>query len=140
MKLPGVDLPGVDLPVEELVERRSLLSSDTTACASQTSSAASEGSDGDGHVWFNSPMNESFVITPYSGVYGMHPRFFHFGKDGEKLATDAEIKRREASRVVCVSTPANRSSGMAGLVISAPLVGNPYFDGQRRSSKISFGT
>ncbi|CAK0865282.1 unnamed protein product [Prorocentrum cordatum] len=35
-----------------------------------------------GRVWFNSPMNSAVDITPYSKVYGQHPRSFHFDGDG----------------------------------------------------------
>jgi len=34
------------------------------------------------HVWFNSPMNTSVEITPYSKIYGLHPRLFHFDGNG----------------------------------------------------------
>mmetsp|Transcript_38984 Transcript_38984/g.125254 ORF Transcript_38984/g.125254 Transcript_38984/m.125254 type:complete len:292 (+) Transcript_38984:117-992(+) len=37
------------------------------------------------HVWFNSPMNSYVDITPYSQVYGMHPRFFDFDGSGSML-------------------------------------------------------
>lgn len=35
-----------------------------------------------GHVWFSSPSNTSVDITPYSSIYGIHPRFFHFDENG----------------------------------------------------------
>jgi len=34
------------------------------------------------HVWFNSPLNSAVEITPYSQIYGIHPRFFNFDEDG----------------------------------------------------------
>jgi len=40
-----------------------------------------------GHVWFNTPMNSSVDITPYSQVYGLHPRFFHFDGNGSMELT-----------------------------------------------------
>lgn len=36
----------------------------------------------DGHVWFNSPLNSAVDITPYSQIYGMHPKFFNFDAEG----------------------------------------------------------
>merc|ERR1712216_31730 len=33
-------------------------------------------------VQFNSPMNSTSPITPYSERVGIHPRYFHFGRDG----------------------------------------------------------
>jgi len=35
-----------------------------------------------GHVWFNFKMNSSSPITPYSEIYGQHPRLFHFDDTG----------------------------------------------------------
>merc|ERR1719162_2125010 len=35
-----------------------------------------------GHVWFNSPLNSAVDITPYSQIYGMHPKFFNFDAQG----------------------------------------------------------
>eukprot|EP00747_Dinoflagellata_sp_TGD_P217841 gnl/TRDRNA2_/TRDRNA2_90188_c0_seq1.p1 gnl/TRDRNA2_/TRDRNA2_90188_c0~~gnl/TRDRNA2_/TRDRNA2_90188_c0_seq1.p1 ORF type:complete len:184 (+),score=13.32 gnl/TRDRNA2_/TRDRNA2_90188_c0_seq1:36-554(+) len=36
-----------------------------------------------GHVWFNSPLNSSIPITPYSERFGTHPRYFNFDRDGQ---------------------------------------------------------
>lgn len=41
------------------------------------------------HVWFNSPLNSLHPITPYSEVYGVHPRFFMFDEAGNKVAPEA---------------------------------------------------
>lgn len=38
------------------------------------------------HVWFNSPLNSDHPITPYSEVYGVHPRFFNFDRAGNKVS------------------------------------------------------
>lgn len=35
-------------------------------------------------VWFNSPLNSAVDVTPYSQIYGVHPRFFNFDENGEK--------------------------------------------------------
>lgn len=40
-----------------------------------------------GHVWFNSPVNSIHVVTPYSQVYGIHPKYFHFDADGSLQPT-----------------------------------------------------
>jgi hypothetical protein len=36
-------------------------------------------------VRFNSELNEALSVTPYSQVYGVHPRFFYFDREGEKM-------------------------------------------------------
>lgn len=45
-----------------------------------------------GHVWFNSPLNSAIDITPYSKIYGLHPRFFNFDSSGSmQLTPRAEL-------------------------------------------------
>lgn len=43
----------------------------------------------DGRVWFNSPANSTIEITPYSRIYGVHPRFFDFDACGAMQLTPA---------------------------------------------------
>jgi len=40
-----------------------------------------------GHVWFNSPANSAVDITPYSKIYGLHPRLFNFDSTGSMQLT-----------------------------------------------------
>lgn len=42
-------------------------------------------------VRFNSELSEAFSITPYSQVYGMHPRFFYFNCEGQQIPLDATV-------------------------------------------------
>lgn len=53
-----------------------------SGASSSCSSRASVG--GTRRVWFNLDMNEACPVTPYSEVYGMHPRDFHFDGEGHK--------------------------------------------------------
>lgn len=47
------------------------------------------------HVWFNSPLNSAIEITPYSQVYGLHPRFFDFNEEGNmELSAYADTWQR----------------------------------------------
>eukprot|EP00418_Pyrodinium_bahamense_P054790 CAMPEP_0179186236 /NCGR_PEP_ID=MMETSP0796-20121207/92362_1 /TAXON_ID=73915 /ORGANISM="Pyrodinium bahamense, Strain pbaha01" /LENGTH=202 /DNA_ID=CAMNT_0020890213 /DNA_START=28 /DNA_END=633 /DNA_ORIENTATION=+ len=50
-----------------------------------------------GHVWFNTPMNSSVDITPYSQVYGLHPRFFHFDGSGSMQLTPVAVESSSPS-------------------------------------------
>eukprot|EP00448_Togula_jolla_P033830 CAMPEP_0170646436 /NCGR_PEP_ID=MMETSP0224-20130122/43636_1 /TAXON_ID=285029 /ORGANISM="Togula jolla, Strain CCCM 725" /LENGTH=181 /DNA_ID=CAMNT_0010977767 /DNA_START=44 /DNA_END=585 /DNA_ORIENTATION=+ len=52
-------------------------------CGSQHSPIGRRRAGQVGHVWFNSPVNTQIEITPYSQVYGVHPRFFHFDDSGQ---------------------------------------------------------
>lgn len=45
--------------------------------------------DESGRVWFNSPMNSEIEITPYSSIYGMHPRYFNFDGAGGMVSSEA---------------------------------------------------
>lgn len=49
---------------------------------------SAKGVDESGHVWFNSPMNSEVEITPYSSIYGLHPRDFNFNGDGGMVAPE----------------------------------------------------
>lgn len=51
-----------------------------------------------GRVWFNSPQNSSVDITPYSRIYGVHPRFFDFDAVGDMQLTPAAAKAARAWR------------------------------------------
>lgn len=53
----------------------------------------------DGHVWFNSPFNTAVEITPYSRVYGLHPRFFDFDASGSMQLTPMAERAPSASPV-----------------------------------------
>jgi len=53
----------------------------------------------DGHVWFNSPFNTAIEITPYSRVYGLHPRFFDFDASGSMQLTPMAERAPSASPV-----------------------------------------
>merc|ERR1719387_3379817 len=44
-----------------------------------------------GHVSFSSPLNSPVAITPYSEVYGVHPRFFDFDCEGVKQPTQPAL-------------------------------------------------
>lgn len=46
-----------------------------------------ESTEEPGHVWFNSPMNTMVEVTPYSQIYGLHPRFFDFDDQGRMQLT-----------------------------------------------------
>eukprot|EP00406_Dinophysis_acuminata_P053191 CAMPEP_0179299520 /NCGR_PEP_ID=MMETSP0797-20121207/46559_1 /TAXON_ID=47934 /ORGANISM="Dinophysis acuminata, Strain DAEP01" /LENGTH=213 /DNA_ID=CAMNT_0021008957 /DNA_START=14 /DNA_END=656 /DNA_ORIENTATION=+ len=46
-------------------------------------------------VWFDLSMSTLHEITPYSEIYGMHPRDFTFGKDGICLNQDCRAKGDE---------------------------------------------
>merc|ERR1712217_782809 len=36
-----------------------------------------------GHISFRSPLGSPVAITPYSEIYGVHPRLFDFRSDGQ---------------------------------------------------------
>uniref|UniRef100_A0A7S1A4J9 Uncharacterized protein n=1 Tax=Noctiluca scintillans TaxID=2966 RepID=A0A7S1A4J9_NOCSC len=42
-------------------------------------------------VRFNTELNETLSITPYSQVYGMHPRCFYFNREGQQIPLDATV-------------------------------------------------
>jgi len=42
---------------------------------------------GSRHVWFNSPLNTVRAVTPYSNIYGIHPRFFDVDAGGTMRLT-----------------------------------------------------
>eukprot|EP00419_Tripos_fusus_P009811 CAMPEP_0172663996 /NCGR_PEP_ID=MMETSP1074-20121228/6296_1 /TAXON_ID=2916 /ORGANISM="Ceratium fusus, Strain PA161109" /LENGTH=334 /DNA_ID=CAMNT_0013480075 /DNA_START=28 /DNA_END=1032 /DNA_ORIENTATION=- len=66
-----------------------------TAAALSPPAAMQPGTEG--HVWFNSPMNTSIDVTPYSQVYGLHPRFFHFDGSGSMQLTPVAAGSRSPS-------------------------------------------
>jgi len=55
-------------------------------------------------VWFNSPLNSAVDITPYSQIYGVHPRFFNFDENGNKeFSAAADTWRKNAASPVAGS-------------------------------------
>jgi len=76
------------------------------------------------HVWFNSPMNSSHPVTPYSEVYGVHPKFFHFDRSGNKVSPwesfEPEISKLSSSDYSLASGHVRRLAPTWG---SAPSVG-----------------
>lgn len=66
-----------------------------------------------GHVWFNSPLNSTVDITPYSKIYGIHPRNFNFDSNGSKELTPrgelCEIRQALTARLPSPTVPAPAS-------------------------------
>lgn len=73
-------------------------------------------------VWFNSPLNSAVDITPYSQIYGVHPRFFNFDENGNKqFSAAADPWRNTASSPVAGSQLA--SFGLSPSASSSVLLG-----------------
>lgn len=68
------------------------------------------------HVWFNSAHNSAIDITPYSQVYGLHPRFFNFDENGDmQISACADTWRpNTASPVAAIPSPCRASPAMGG--------------------------
>jgi len=66
-----------------------------------------------GRVWFNSPANSAVDITPYSRIYGVHPRFFDFDAVGEMQLTPAAAKACRAWKGNTATTAAAGGSPQA---------------------------
>merc|ERR1719210_3197135 len=69
-----------------------------------------------GHVWFNSPMNSAVDITPYSKIYGMHPRNFNFDSSGSMQLTP----RGELLCLRQTQRPAAPGSPVAASLVALP--------------------
>jgi len=66
-----------------------------------------------GHVWFNSPLNSAIEITPYSRVYGVHPRFFDFDSLGAMELTAAASNSHASSSPQVIDYGWPMASGMS---------------------------
>merc|ERR1719329_391955 len=68
------------------------------------------------HVWFNSALNSAVDITPYSQVYGLHPRFFNFDENGDmQLSACADTWRpNSTSPVAAIPSPCRAPCVMGG--------------------------
>lgn len=68
-------------------------------------------------VRFNLDLNEEYPITPYSEVYGMHPRFFEFDSEGAMTPTRDFY---ESQKAVALSAFSNRSICASTLCVGGP--------------------
>eukprot|EP00747_Dinoflagellata_sp_TGD_P119135 gnl/TRDRNA2_/TRDRNA2_172955_c0_seq12.p1 gnl/TRDRNA2_/TRDRNA2_172955_c0~~gnl/TRDRNA2_/TRDRNA2_172955_c0_seq12.p1 ORF type:complete len:370 (-),score=24.98 gnl/TRDRNA2_/TRDRNA2_172955_c0_seq12:128-1102(-) len=71
-----------------------------------------------GKVWFCSPMNSAHDITPYSKIFGMHPRYFNWDAQGEMVATPCAVRTLEAGGSLGSPTSVE-------MVASSPCNGSP---------------
>lgn len=72
------------------------------------------------HVWFNNQRNSRHDITPYSEIYGVHPRFFNFDSEGDMVPPSpkpvASLRLSESCPEPCDScSPGNVSSQLPGV-------------------------
>lgn len=77
-----------------------------------------------GRVWFNSPLNSAVDITPYSRIYGVHPRFFDFDAVGDMQLTPAAAKACRAWKGSIATTGAGGGSPQASDTPRNKVVGN----------------
>lgn len=85
--------------VSNATPRRKAQAFDPLFCPTSTHRAA--------HVWFNSPLNSVIEIsTPYSRIYGVHPRFFDFDACGAMEPTPAACSFISALPIAAVPSPA----------------------------------
>lgn len=75
------------------------------------------------HVWFNSPLNSAIDITPYSQIYGIHPRFFNFDENGnmQVMNTPHAWQSGAASPLSHHAPSPSCAQGAAANAISSPF-------------------
>lgn len=88
-------------------------------------------------VWFNSPLNSAVDITPYSQIYGVHPRFFNFDENGNKQFSAAADAWRNTASSPVAGSPLASFGFSPSAAPSAPL-GFGFSPGPTASSGASF--
>lgn len=67
-----------------------------------------------GHVWFNFKVNTNIPITPYSAVYGQHPRLFNFDATGAMRPTSPVQANGSTIGILCDALAENQLSSPEG--------------------------
>lgn len=110
--------------------------SSTRAALSHGATAAVQAAERINYVRFSADGASQRPVTPYSTVYGEHPRKFHFGRSGEKVPAEVDARtlqcgeppseaRHRCRRTAVPSTPPSSpcSEGPVDSPESASLAG-----------------
>lgn len=78
-----------------------------------------------GHISFSSPLTSVVPITPYSQIYGLHPRMFNFDRNGTMLPTPCSAGPPSASASMELLAPQHSTHGGFFLPPVPPLPTTP---------------